>query len=302
MANWFNKIKPQKTEDSKTDSASLTLRVIGDRASGKTTYLAALVYHPNSNSASPVQVINPFNDDGKKLVTLAQNILEQGLQLEPTRLDELPDYRLTIILKRQSSWRNPQSTANSSLITLSIDCKDYSGEFFTDLLHRQGDALLREYINDCSQAEGILFLVDGIAYRRDAEYAKGLDIFLDTWGQSAQKNQPYRLALVLTKCEQPDLWINRHKPRDLTLARFPKVYKKLETWQQLDKGKVEYFASSAFGTLGTRSPEANSKQIRRDKEGVASVLKEPKLWRPFGLIAPIYWLSTGDRHPGLEGD
>jgi GTPase SAR1 family protein len=308
MLDWLNEIKKKAEDSSVAIPASLTLRVIGDRASGKTTYMASLARWPNADPSSPVQAVEPFNEDGKKLVTQAQNILEQGLRLEPTRLDEhadatdLPDYGFTIVLKGQFSLRNPKLNAASQVVTLNINCKDYSGEFFTDLIYRTGDALLQDYLNDCLQADGILFLVDGIAYSKDAEYARGLDKFLTSADQFDRGAKKRRIALVLSKCEQPDLWVNRHKPRELAIARFPEVYRKLESWQQLGKGSVEYFASSAFGTLGTRYPEPNSRQIRRDRDGVASVIKEPKHWRPFGLVAPIYWLYMGERHKGLDKD
>jgi GTPase SAR1 family protein len=300
MLDWLKKVKKQEDNPSEATSASLTIRVIGDRASGKTTYMASLARWAYANSSSPVQSVEAFNEDGKKLVSQAQNILEQGLQLEPTPLtentDALRDYGLSITLKRQFSLHNPVG----QFLTLNINCKDYSGEFFTDLLYRQDDSLLKKYINDCLQAEGILFLLDGIARTKDAEYANGLGKFLDTWGQADKGGKKCRIALVLTKCEQPDLWINRDKPKELAKARFRQVCTKLETWQQLGKGSVEYFASSAFGMLGTRQLEVNVQKIRRDRDGVASVLKDPSVWRPFGLVAPIYWLYKGERHPGLD--
>lgn len=302
MLDWIKKSNKQKQSTSGATSASLTIRVIGDRASGKTTYMASLARWAYTDSSSPVQSVKAFNKDGEMLVNQAQNILEQGLQLEPTPLVEktvaLLDYSLNIILKRPFSLHKPNPTAQ--LLTLNINCKDYSGEFFTDLLYREDDSLLDDYINDCLEAEGILFLFDGTAHSKDAEYNKGLDKFLDAWGQAEKSNKKRRIAMVLTKCEQPDLWVNRHKPKELAKARFRQVYTKLETWQQLGKGSVEYFATSAFGMLGSRQLEANVKKIRRDRDGVAAILKDPSIWRPFGLVAPIYWLYKGERHPGLD--
>ncbi len=307
MLNWFKNTKKQKGDSSEVLPDSITLRVIGDRSSGKTTYMASLARWPNADPSSPVQFVDPFNEDGKKLVADAKNKLEQGLRLEPTLLeehanaDDLPDYGLRIVLKKQFSLPYPKQNPLSQEIKLTLNCKDYPGEFFSDLLYRNGDSLLQNYINDCLEAEGILFLVDGIAYSKDSEYARGLDIFLSAFGSRTGGKKP-RIALVLTKCEQPDLWVNRHKPRDLVIARFPEVYRKLEAWQKSGQGRVGYFTSSALGMLGTRFPEANAKKISRGREGVVSVIKEPKRWRPFGLIAPIYWLYTGERYQGLEKD
>ncbi|RUS94645.1 hypothetical protein DSM106972_092820 [Dulcicalothrix desertica PCC 7102] len=304
MLDWLKKVNKQEENSPGATSVSLTIRVIGDRASGKTTYMASLARWAYADLSSPVQAVEAFNEDGKVLKSQAQNMLEQGLQLEPTPLTEntnaLRDYGLSIILKRQFSLQSPNLNPASQRLTLNINCKDYSGEFFTDLLYREDDPLLEDYVNDCLEAEGILFLLDGIARTKDAEYAKGLDKFLDAWGQADKSGKRRRIALVLTKCEQPDLWVNRHKPKDLAKARFRQVCTKLETWQQLGKGSVEYFASSAFGMLGTRQLEANVQKIRRDRDGVASVLLDPSVWRPFGLVAPIYWLYKGERHPGLD--
>ena len=297
MLNWLNK-KKDKNKNLSEGSSEINLRVVGDRASGKTTYMASLARCGNANYSSFVQVIEPFNKDGENLFNLAQDILEQGLRLEPTRLNEhadatsLPNYALKIIIKKELGIKTSEMLLN---------CKDYSGEFFSDLLYQTGNSLLQDYIDDCLEAESILFLIDGIAYQKDREYAKGLGKFLDNFRTNTDKKKR-RLALVLSKCEQPDLWINRHKPKDLVIARFPEVYRKLEAWQKSGYGKVEYFTSSAFGMLGTRFPEANAKKIRRGQDGVVSVLKDTQHWRPFGLVAPIYWLYTGERHQGLEKD
>lgn len=299
MRSWLGQNKSKDEPGNRSES--ITIRVIGDRSSGKTTYMAALARWPNTDLSSPVQAVSAFNEDGEALVEQAQNILEQGLRLEPTRLESninLPDYGLQIVLKEGLSWQNPTLDVGSQILTLTINCKDYSGEFFTDLLYRTGDSLLEEYLNDCSEADGILFLIDGIARRKDAEYARGVDKFLGLWRQLDTKQ--HRIALVLTKCEQPDLWIKRNQPKALTQARFPQTHQRLESWQRSGNGRVEYFTASAFGILGTRFPEANSQKIRRDRDGVTSVLKKPELWRPFGLVSPIYWLYAGKRHQALE--
>jgi len=305
MRNWLTQ-QFKKTADSLSDDklTGLTLRAIGDRASGKTTYVAALARWPNADPASTVEAVTASSEEGVSLIAQAQNILEQGLTLKPTRLDayadvtDLKDYRLRVVLKQQFSLQIPQLAKGSSFV-MDLDCKDYPGEFFSELLHQADNPLLQSYLEDCLEANGILFCVDGIAYRKDTDYARGLSKFL-TALESSDKVSKRRMAMVLTKCEQPDLWINRHKPRELTIARFPEVYQQLETWHKLGKGRVEYFTTSAFGVLGTHAPEPNSKQIRRDREGVVSIIKEPKHWRPFGLIAPIYWLYTGKHHKDLE--
>ncbi len=295
LYSMFSRLTNYKAKFFNSLPESINLKIVGDRSAGKTTYMAALARWPNANSSSLVQSITSFNEEGQRLIAQAQNILEQGLILEPTQLGEaasLPDYGLRIMLKEKRSQQ----------IILTINCKDYSGEFFSDLLYRQEDFLLQEYLDDCSKGNGIMFLIDGIAYRKDAEYARGIGKFLEAIEQFDTEKQQRRLALVLTKCEQPDLWIKRQQPRELVKARFPQAYSKLEDWQSLGKLNIEYFTTSAFGMLGASSRKPNAMKIKRDREGVASVIKEPRYWQPFGLVAPIYWLYTGQRHQGLEED
>ena len=304
MLDWLRKSQTKQQGASNKLQSNAVLRVIGDRASGKTTYMASLARWPNADPSSPVQTVIPVNEEGEELIAKAQNILEQGLELEPTDLSasaiDVKDYTLSIALKGQFSWKNP--SVGSHLATLNISCKDYAGEFFSDLLYQAGNSRLEDYLEDCLQATGIMFLIDGTTHRKDSEYANGLDKFLMALDRTDIGVEKRRIALVMTKCEQPELWINRHKPRDLATARFPQVYRKLHSWQQLGAGSVDYFTTSAFGMLGSRFPEPNSKRMTRDRNGTTSVLKDPRRWRPFGLVAPIYWLCTGDRHKELDND
>jgi len=302
MLDWLKQNKI--TGSSEPQQSNAELRVIGDRASGKTTYMASLARWPNADPASPVQTVAAVNQEGEELVRKAQDILEQGLELEPTRLDanaaEVNDYTLSITLKGQFSWRNPKARLNSQLVKLNISCKDYAGEFFADLLHQSGNSQLQSYLEDCLQATGMMFLIDGTAYRKDSEYASGLDKFFIALDRTSLTDEQRRIALVLTKCEQTELWVNRHKPTFIASRRFTQVYKKLENWQQMGAGVVDYFTASAFGMLGTRYQEPNAQRLSRGRNGVTSVIKDPKRWRPFGLVAPIYWLSTGNRHKELD--
>lgn len=298
IRNWFSK------EVTQPQQSNAVIRVIGDRSSGKTAYMASLARWPNADPASPVQTVIPVGESGEELITKAQNILEQGLELEASDLAasaaEMKDYTLSITLKGQFSRKNPQLGIPSQLVNLNISCKDYPGEFFTDLLYQAGNLQLQEYLEDCSQATGILFLVDGSSRAKDAEYANGLDKFLTSLDRTDINGATRRISLVLTKCEQSELWVNRHKPAFLAEARFPQVCRKLKGWETMGGGKVDYFTTSAFGMLGNRYPEPNVQVLGRGRDGVTAVIKDPKRWRPFGLVAPIYWLCTGDRHKELD--
>ena len=277
------------------------LRIIGDRGSGKTAYLASLAYWPNANAESPVKSVTPIGEEAQELLDKARDILEQGLELEPTDLNadinEVKDYSLSITLKDRFSWMH----GSKKLVQLNISCKDYAGEFFSDLIYKNGDPKLEDYLGDCCLARGLLMLVDGTSHRKDNEFAMGMEKLLMEIDRSDMEVQHRRIALVLSKCEQSELWVNRHRPKKVA-ARFPKLSAQLETWSQSGVGTVEYFTTSAFGILGRQYPEANSTRLNRSRDGTTSVIKKPKLWRPFGLVSPIYWLCTGKRHSELDQD
>lgn len=279
---------------------SAEIRVVGDRSSGKTAYMASLAYWPNASSESPVQSVVPVGDReaGEELLAKARDILEQGLQLEPTELqanvDDVKDYGLSIALKEQFGLNRT--------VRLNINCKDYAGEFFGDLVYKSSDPKLQDYMSDCVLATGILLLIDGTAHRKDNEYGSGLDRFLTALDRADLEGKTRRIAFAISKCEQSQLWVSRHQPRDLATRRFPRLYRKLEAWQESGAGAVDYFTTSAFGVLGNRFPEPNAIQVKRDRLGTASVIREPRFWRPFGLVSPIYWLCTGKRHKELDRD
>jgi hypothetical protein len=290
------------------------VRIIGDRGSGKTAYIASLAYWPNADPSSAVQTVTSVNSLTNELVAQAQNILEQGLEMEGSDLNDsitdVKDYSLSIVLKGQFSFlqnvnttiKNVQAVMKPQLVKLNISCKDYAGEFFADLVHKVGDSKLEDYLEDCLLANGIMFLADGTAHRKDSEYANGLDKFLIALDRTDISRIQRRIAFVMTKCEQSELWVNRHNSRELAQARFPQTFRKLQAWQQTGGGQVDYFTTSPFGILGSRSPEPNSVKIKRDRDGTTSCIKDPKRWRPFGLVAPIYWLCTGERHKELDKD
>ncbi|MFM6078086.1 MAG: hypothetical protein ACKPCI_06125, partial [Dolichospermum sp.] len=91
-----------------------------------------------------------------------------------------------------------------------------------------------------------MLLIDGTS-RKDSDYVNALDKFLTNLDRTDINHGFRRIALVLTKCEQSELWVNRHKPDFLAKARFSQVCAKLQTWQQMGAGEVNYFTASAFG-------------------------------------------------------
>lgn len=300
MLNWFKhktQITPNSRQPQEIGDSNPEIRLIGDRSSGKTAYMASLAYFPNAAPDSPVQSVTPCGDQeaSAELINFARNILEDGRELPPTDLNavatDVKDYGLTIVLKNKYS-----------LVKLNINCKDYAGEFFSDLIQKDGDSKLHDYLEDCLLATGILLLIDRTSHRKDSEYANALDRFLLALNSTDFNTKKRRIAFTINKCEQPDLWVNRHDPKALAQRRFPRTQKRLEAWENIGAGKVEYFVTSAFGVLGKNYPEPNAVKLSRDRQGTTSVIREPKRWRPFGLVAPIYWLCTGKRHQELDQD
>jgi predicted signal transduction protein with EAL and GGDEF domain len=86
MFEWLNNLSQSSPDSGNNKSA--TIRVVGDRASGKTVYMAALARWPNASVNSPVQTIIPINEDGETLAAMAQNILEQGLEMPPSVISD----------------------------------------------------------------------------------------------------------------------------------------------------------------------------------------------------------------------
>ena len=305
MFEWLRNSSPSPQTNSGDASESATIRVIGDRKSGKTTYMASLARWPNASMNSPVQSVIPINEDGEALIEIAQNVLEQGLELPPTpisdNVNDLKDYQLQISLKGEFSWRSPKLNGGSQQVKLNINCKDYAGEFFADLLNKSGDPILNDYLDDCLQASGIMLLIDGTC-RNYQDMASNIDKFLVALDRSDMTNTKRRLAVVITKCEQPELWVRKSSPKDMATAIFPQVAQKLKAWQQSGAGSVEYFSVSAFGMLGMNSPAPNFTRVRASREGLTAVIRDTKRWRPFGLVSPIYWLCTGERHTKLDGE
>jgi Double-GTPase 1 len=304
--NWF----PPFTPTSPTSKPATTdIRLIGDRRSGKTAYLASLANWYRDNTDSPILSVKSVGDREaeQQLIDFARDILGQGLELPQTPADDktnpdiIKNYGLEITLKDRFSWNLSQLESNP--ITLNINFKDYSGEFFKDLYLKPKDPWSDSYFQDCRKATGILLLIDGTTHLQDNHYARGLGEFFRALNDSGEK-QNRRIAFVLSKCELSQLCVSRHEPRELISNLFPKTVKQLENWME-GKAKtrqIDYFTSSAFGSLEKDHLKPNTKILQQDRDGYACIIREPTKWQPFGLVSPIYWLATGHRHQQLDRD
>lgn len=267
------------------------IRIIGPRSSGKTTLMAALARWPNAKPDSPIQSVNPFDDDSARLIDMAKDILENGLPLAPTRPDEdannLPLYTLLIELK-------PAFLIGRN-VRFQVSCREYSGEIIKDLRGGSSGINLSNYLDDCADSSGLLLLIDGTS-REDKQYSQAfarLQKELNERLIGRNKGlRSYRIAVVFSKAEQAQVWIHRYEMQKFINLKFPQTKDTLQAWSDNWGCKVNYFFCSAFGMKGS-PPNPNVKVQERDSGGTYAVLAKPSLWRPFGLVAPIYWLHTG---------
>jgi Double-GTPase 1 len=274
------------------------IRIIGDRSAGKTTFLAALARYPNAKSDTPVQSVYPFDENAARLIAMAQDILENGLALAPTRKDEdvnqLAIYTFLIELKRKFF--------SSQNVRLQISLREYSGEIIKDLLTSLPTNSFRAYLDDCANASGMLLLIDGTS-REDKLYAQALTRLQAELNERLigrnKRLRNYRIAIVFSKAEQAQIWCNRHDIKQFVNLHFPQTQIILKTWSQTWRSPVNYFFCSAFGMKGY-PPQPNVKVETRDSSGTYGIIANPAVWRPFGLIAPIYWLHTGKDEQNLR--
>ena len=184
-----------------------TIRILGTRSSGKTTYLAALLRNPlNEHENSFIKRIAPIGTGAEKLIDQAFNILQGRAYFDPTPLAtqattvEEIGFRIEIYLPR----RKLEET-----VTLSIFTKDYSGEFFEDLRLHAND-IVEDYLTDCAESQGLMLLVDGTNVGEDGHLEMNLPTFLRRLDQSVGgQGWQGRIAFVVSKCEQPKLYLKR---------------------------------------------------------------------------------------------
>lgn len=267
--------------------------IIGPRASGKTTFMATLGYAPNINNNHVIRGIVPINDDTRKLIARAENILEQGLDMEPTDMgsDAEPYYSLLVTLKPHFCNNSIAWLINQDFRMI-LSCRDYSGELIEHLQERNQDKFFVEFLNDCSLASGILVMIDSTTSDYDRKYSRCFATFQKEicfrFKRGSRNLKNYRIAIVLSKFDQSETWKDRNQVENFVKAKFPQTRKVFHNWSKNWGSPVKYFACSAFGMYG-EPPRPNF----IGNEEAMGVIANPNQWQPFGLIAPIYWLCTG---------
>jgi Double-GTPase 1 len=272
------------------------IRILGARKAGKTTYLAALLRLPEElRRQFPGLEVSSSTEEAEKLTELAKNILEMGAALSPTDIGDEPDYAFRI--KIPASRGLPGSVLN-------LVAKDYAGELFEHIGQPHRRNQLSPYFEEWCSAQGwMIMLTDWQRERDEGLYVPVLSRLLMELSERAvikPELQKLRIAVVMSKCERGELWPCRLDPEeDLFKVRLPKTYHFLK--HSLPTERLQFFACSVFGVIsdrpGDRDPRPNRYSPDASMAEAATYLipAYAKDWKPYGLISPLYWLSTGRR-------
>jgi Double-GTPase 2 len=241
----------------------------------------------------PITLIDPINSDTEALIAKAEDILMQGLCLEPTSWGNklyLPIYELLVEIK-PSIRLNPILWILRRRIRFHLALQDYAGEFVSELAAGSNNETLESYLDSCAIASGLLFMIDGSSSpQRDREYASAISNLRREisrrLGKGNRKKGGFRIAFVLSKVDQPNVYPYRNNPAQFISQNFPRSINAMRAWYEVGY-QVSYFACSSFGMYG-KPEKPNASEF-----GKAFVIERPNVWKPVGIAAPIYWLSTG---------
>lgn len=261
------------------------IRLIGPRGTGKTTYLATLAAFPHKKQF-PGLAVDPIEEPAEDLVTKAENILKKGYPLEPSDKGNEPWYRFNITI--------PPTKGLSHATKFELNAVDYAGEIFEDIAKPHRWSEVESYVQDWLTAEGWLIMLTDWEPENDVPLYKRA--FERLWQEMTahEKISPtsakLRIAVIMAKCERGELWPGRLEPGDdLFKIRLPETHHFLTT--KLPPQRLQFFACSSFGVLGRRNPRPNRRIPSYGPDNAS--LRKPSVWHPYGILAPIYWLSTG---------
>lgn len=296
---------------------SKKIYIIGPRASGKSTFLGALLSisdHSKNENHKRVNV-NTISDDSEQLRSKIRDGWREKKPLNPTNMRGTlnADYDFSIQI----------TTKLFSNVNISLNTQDYGGEFFQDVLLES--SLLKShyilpYIKEClmeasawivllpdfclkdraNQKQEVVKDVDGFyksVFRRLlTEIPEKTSFFSQDERKKIQHNlKKLRIAIVMSKCERGELWTRRKEPeRDLFQVHLKNTRDFLRETQKLSKNKLEFFALSSFGVLSSKDPRPNRLNLGYQLQDGAMIDKFDE-WIPYGLINPLYWVATKRR-------
>jgi hypothetical protein len=268
--------------------------IIGPRSSGKTTYLAGLAYwtelHIQSRKGK-IFTVEPLNEDTLNLKEKAENIICQGASFRPTGQEygqvmsvyDAPLYQFKI--KVNNLWhRNDE---------INLVVRDYPGEVFDELENKEEiNSIYEDFIQESLVGDvvGCLVLLSGWGSETDRAYCRSLRRFIEYMSRK-NRTKDFRLAVGMSMSERGELWSGRIEPEvDIFDVHLPETRKLLRGI--IPKNNLKFYALSTFGVLDKNDPRPNRVSVR-GRDGQAAILKEIPMWKPYNLIAPLYWLSKG---------
>jgi hypothetical protein len=278
--------------------------VIGPRSSGKTTYLAGLAYWPDSQRGgqrSSLFNIQSLTEEAKQLERKAEDIIRQGESLAPTDIeggiDKAPLYQFqikvnTLLSKININYLLKKNDGQSQDNEINLVIRDYPGEVFDELASGSSNQLHQDFIEESlmKDVEGCLILLTEWTRTSDLDYSRALEKFTELMDYN-QRGNDLRLAVAMSKCERGELWSGRLDPElDIFGVHLPRTKQILRT--KILPKNLRFYALSSFGVLGRHDPRPNRIDIA-GKNGRHAVLRDPSRWRPYNMIAPLYWLSKG---------
>lgn len=274
------------------------IRIIGPRSSGKTTFLATLAYFPHKNLTKnklPGLEISPGNKESEKLASMAEDIIKAGARLAPTPIGDeanLPFYYFRIKIPSIKGLPGTE---------IELATRDFAGEIFHDIPLSHKWNKIEPYINDMFTAQGwMVMLTDWQTSQDTSLYKPAFEKISQEIFERQKINseiEKLRIAVVIAKCERGEIWPGRLEPdEDLFKVRLPQTYEILTS--KLSSERLKFFACSSFGVLSDRRDDFDPRPNRYipddgSQSEFNAFLRSPSQWQPYGLLSPIYWLSTG---------
>ncbi|GAB1543736.1 hypothetical protein NUACC21_64120 [Scytonema sp. NUACC21] len=278
-------------------SKTTSIHLIGPRASGKTTYLATLAYFPHSKHLKTkfanLAVTYPKNSTTEKLARQAEDIIKKGAKLAGTRrgvVDSIPFYPFLMRIPGQ-------------IKEIEIVFRDIAGEIFEDIPLEHEFIHVEPYLTSLfNTLSWMIMLTDWQPSQDKHLYKPAFEKLCQQISEYEQVNsivKKLRIAIVLSKCERGEIWSGRLEPEeDLFKVRLPETYDFLRYKFPQYTNRLKFFACSSFGVLSTYPVSFDPRPNRYIPDDGSSAeynafLRDPEQWQPFGLISPIYWLTTG---------
>lgn len=277
--------------------------LLGPANVGKTTYIATLLHWQDAPQNEYFQVTDT-DDNATTLKEQAQNLLCQGQSLQRTMVRSVFDTRkYGLCLKVYPQPRQK--------VQLEVRCEDYSGEVFEAMQYADPDQELNRhqpknesFMDEIFRPEisGCMIFLDAwlddrplapLAHKIagwDAFYLRCLQGFY-TQANLRQRVSNLRLVVALSKCERGEAWPARLDPEfDIFRRRFPQTYSFL-----INKWPRHNLLFHALSTFGVLDPITDPRPNRKTAPGLSDTLRQSDFrdWKPYGVISPLYWLSTG---------